>query len=88
MKKRDIWMNIWQQELKAVIVRYDVAEFRSFYEKWKKRGYYELPLPENDCVLEIAMRKMACGLKGLSEEEKEKARAWLKERGLRTDLGE
>lgn len=35
MKKRDIWMNIWQQELKAVIVRYDVAEFRSFYEKWK-----------------------------------------------------
>lgn len=75
------WIKIWLRERDEVTKTYDVEAFKVFYRKWKARGLYQLPLPENDEVIERTMRKMVCNMKSATEEEKAEALEWLKARG-------
>lgn len=75
----------WQQELTKAIREMDVCKFRRFYRKWQLLGIYDKPLPENNMVIEISLRKMAVNKKGIPEEERETARAWLKAHGCSED---
>ena len=42
---------------------------------------YEAPLPENDAVIEIAMRKMALEIKSMPQDVKDRAGMWLDDHG-------
>lgn len=72
---------IWKAERDKAIKSQDVDTFKAFYNKWKKRGFYELELP-NDIVLEITLRKMLYNLKGATPQEKATAAKWLTEHGF------
>ncbi len=76
---------IWKAERNKAIKSQDVDTFKAFYNKWKKRGFYELELP-NDMVLEITLRKMLYNLKDATPQEKANAAKWLQERGLSTEM--
>lgn len=76
---------IWKKERDLAIKSQDLNTFKTFYEKWKKRGFYEFDLPA-DIVVEISMRKMLYNLKSATEQEKADAAKWLQERGLSTDM--
>lgn len=76
---------IWKAERDKAIKSQDVDTFKAFYNKWKKRGFYELQLP-NDIVLEITLRKMLYNLKSATTQEKADAAKWLQERGLSTEM--
>lgn len=65
---------------------YDVATFRVFYKKWMLKGAYVLPLPSNDRVIEIMMRKMVYYAKTSTVAERIEAKRWLEERGCTTEL--
>lgn len=83
-KKR--WIAIWKAERDEVIKTYDVEQFREFYKKWQARGLYEMPLPANDSLIEITMRKMVCHLENATKEEKAEAERWLTEHGCSTEM--
>ena len=53
----------FNKERDEVAKSYDVQKFRKFYAKWTFKGAYDRPLPGNDRVIEIAMRKMVYHLK-------------------------
>ena len=57
----------------------DLDKFKAFYEKWKKKGCYRLPLPSDE-ILERSMRIMILDIKSSTEEEKAAATEWLEER--------
>lgn len=65
---------------------YDVATFREFYTKWMLKGAYVLPLPSNDRVIEITMRKMVYHANSSTVAERLEAKRWLEERGCTTEL--
>lgn len=65
---------------------YDVAIFRKFYTKWMLKGAYDLPLPSNDRVIEITMRKMVYHARSSTVAERLEAKKWLEERGCTTEL--
>ena len=65
---------------------YDVATFREFYQKWMLKGAYVLPLPLNDMVIEVTMRKMVYHTKSSTVAERLEAKKWLEERGCTTEL--
>lgn len=48
----------FNKERDEAVKSYDVQKFREFYLKWTFKGAYTLPLPTNDKVIEVAMRKM------------------------------
>ena len=58
----------------------DLENFKAFYEKYKKRRLYKLPLP-SDKALEVALREMLCYTESATNEEKAGAYKWLVERG-------
>lgn len=58
----------------------DLESFKAFYEKYKKRGLYKLPLPSDE-VLEISIRKMLLNTASATIEEYAEAYKWLIERG-------
>ena len=58
----------------------DLENFKAFYEKYKKRGLYKLPLPPDE-ALEISVREMLCYTASATNEEKAEAYKWLIERG-------
>lgn len=64
----------------------DVQKFKEFYWKWYKKGYVDVHLPKNDRVIEVAMRKMICEAPNVQDEEKEKAKKWLIDRGFKTNI--
>lgn len=72
----------WVKERDEVTLSYDVERFRAFYEKWKALGVYELDLPDNDFVVEVAMRNMVGMMASATPEQKEDAKQWLLERGF------
>lgn len=72
----------WVKERDEVVLSYDVERFRAFYEKWKALGVYELDLPDNDFVVEVAMRNMVGMMASATPEQKEDAKQWLLERGF------
>ena len=80
------WIKLWRDELETVIQSCDVNKFREFYKKWQLRGFYEEPLPTNDKVIEIMMRKMIYHSQRSNKELKEAAEKWLLDRGCSTDL--
>lgn len=84
IKTKDL-LPIWRKERDAAIFSFDVDTFRAFYEKWKRRGFYDIDLPEKgikgDWVLEITMRKMVLGLADPPEDIKKQAEEWLIQRG-------
>ena len=63
------------------MLSYDVERFKEFYRKWQKKGIYEKPLPTNDYVIELAMRKAVCIMKSATDEQKKEAIEWLYEHG-------
>lgn len=74
------WIKLWKEERNEVIRSLNIEKAKAFYEKWTKRGVYDVPLP-SDRVLEISLYKMLYNLKSATEEEKAKAKEWLEERG-------
>lgn len=70
----------FNKERDAAILSYDVEKFKEFYNKYKAKGYYSIPLPPDE-FLEITLRKMACEITSFTEEQREEARQWLRERG-------
>ena len=70
----------WLKERDEAIYTFDVEKFKAFYIKWMKRGVYQEPLPCDD-VIEIAMRKMVCGLAHPDPAKLKEAVDWLTERG-------
>ena len=85
MNKKTIMM--WQTERDAAVRSYDVETFKAFYRKWLKLGMYDRPLPKDDMVIEITMRKMMFHMSSASRDEKEEAKRWLLERGFDTQIG-
>ena len=77
---------MWMKERDEAVISYDVDRFRKFYEKWRKIGMYSVPLPKNDLVVKITMRKMVYHITAFSKEQREEAAKWLKDRGMSTDL--
>lgn len=79
------WKDIWIKERDEAVRTQDVEQFKAFYKKWTKRGFYRNGLP-SDGVIEISLRKMLYHLADATEEEKAEAEKWLTERGYSTDL--
>lgn len=67
---------------------YDVKKFRQFVFKWTILGAAFTPLPSDDHVVEIIMRKMVYNMKSATKEERQEAKKWLKEHGCTTKLCE
>jgi len=81
------WIRLWKEERDKVMKTYDVELFKKFYEKWRKRGVYQMDLPQ-DNIIEISMRKCVYAMDNTTKEEREEARAWLAERGYKAELPE
>lgn len=73
------------KERDAAVRTLDIETFKKFYERWREKGVYEIPLP-SDGILEIAIRKAAVHSTNLTEEERQKAAKWLTERGYSTEI--
>lgn len=76
----------WMEERDRVAKTYNVEQFKKFYEKWSKRGLYQISLPKNDKVIEITMRKMVYHMQSSTPEEKKEAEEWLMNHGCTTEL--
>lgn len=78
-------MELWKKERDEVIKTLDVKKFKAFYGKWKLKGFYNGPLP-NDAVIEILLHKMLYNIKSATDEEKSKAKEWLESKGYSTEM--
>lgn len=76
----------WQKERDTAIKSLDVKTFREFWDRWVKRGFYVDPLPDNDQIVEITLRKLLSHLATASDQEREEAKKWLNDRGFNTSL--
>ena len=76
----------WKSELDSVLLTHDVDEFKTFYQKWKLLGVYELPMPKSDQIIRASMEKMVCNMTNFPEYEKQKASEWLIANGFTTEL--
>lgn len=74
----------WMAERDKAIKTLDVEKFRAFYREWMDRGIYQWPLPRDDKIIEISLRKMLYNLQSATEEEKAEAERWLTEHGCDT----
>lgn len=79
-------LDIFVLERDKAVKSLNVVEFRKFYARWYKRGIYHLPLPLNDKIIEISMRKMMLMIKSASDQEREEAKRWLLEKGYDTEI--
>lgn len=84
MNKKE-WLRIWLKERDDVIRTQDVEKFKAFYQKWKDRGLYHIPIPADE-VIEIALRKSLYHLASATDEEKAYAEKWLKDHGSSVKL--
>lgn len=66
---------------------YDVQKFRDFFVKWTFKGAYDMPLPTNDKVIEVMMRKCVYHMKSSTIKERLEAKRWLEDHGCTTELG-
>lgn len=74
----------WRKERNKAAKSYDIDKFRAFYEKWANKGFYQIPLPSNDRVIEITMRKIVYNIQSSTLQEKRDAKAWLLAHGCDT----
>lgn len=79
-------LDIFVLERDKAVKSLNVNEFREFYLRWYKRGIYHLPLPLNDKIIEISMRKMIIYMRSASDQEREEAKRWLLEKGYDTEI--
>lgn len=79
-------LDIFVLERDKAVKSLNVNEFREFYLRWYKRGIYHLPLPLNDKIIEISMRKMIIYMRSSSDQEREEAKRWLLEKGYDTEI--
>lgn len=84
MNKRLI--SLFVKERDAACKSCDVRTFRMFYQKWMHMGVYRIPLPSDDRVIEILMRKCLYHTASATPEEKQLAKEWLTAHGCDTDL--
>lgn len=80
--KEPMDINAWRQERDAVAKTYDLDKYKRFYEKWTKKGLYNLELPP-DHILEVSLRYMVLNMESATEQEKEEARWWLARKGIK-----
>lgn len=73
----------WRADRDAAIRSLDVNKVKAFFNKYST-GEDLSP----DVVLEITMRKMLYNSYGVPLEERQRAAAWLKERGYTTECDE
>lgn len=74
----------WRKERNKAAKSYDIDKFRAFYKKWTDRGFYRMPLPSNDRVIEITMRKIVYNIQSSTLQEKRDAKEWLLAHGCDT----
>lgn len=79
-------INKYNKERDEAVASMDVAKFRKFYNKWYDAGFYDYPLPINDRVIEITMRKMAVNITTIPDSVRDEAKAWLLSRGMGVEL--
>ena len=75
----------WMKERDEAALSFDVNKFKKFYIKWRVEGIYTRPLPEDDFVIEIAMRQMVLGMANPPKDKVAEAKAWLKAHGFSTN---
>lgn len=76
----------WMKERDEACISYDVNKFRKFYTKWLVAGMYGKPLPKDDKVIEITMRKMVYHITNFTYDQRKEAEKWLLEHGCDTRL--
>lgn len=82
MNKRDkMLLKEFVKERDEAILSFDLNVFKSFYFKWKARGFYDIDLPKDEHIIEISMRKMVFGMKNPPKWAVKEAASWLIERG-------
>ena len=79
------YMAIWKKELKEAVKDFNIDRFKAFYEKWYKRGIYDMPFPDNDKIAEATMRYIVISSDIFSFGDKVKAKEWLREHGFSED---
>lgn len=78
-------MELWKKERDEAIKTLDVKKFKAFHRKWKLKGFYNGPLP-NDAVIEVSLYKMLYNIKSATDEEKSEAKEWLESKGFSTEM--
>ena len=78
-------IGLWRKERDEVVKTLDIKKFKEFYRKWKLKGFYNIPLPD-DAVIEISLHKMLYNINSATDEEKSKAKEWLESRGYSTEM--
>lgn len=73
-------MSKYQDELKAVLLTYDMDKIKTFMRKYNKNT------PENSLVFWAGVHKGICNLPNCTDEEKEFSRNWLKEHGFKENI--
>ena len=73
-------MSKYQDELKAVLLTYDMDKIKTFMRKYNKNS------PENSLVFWAGVHKGICNLPNCTDEEKEFSRNWLKEHGFKENI--
>ncbi len=79
-------IKMFVKERDAALKSEDVMIFRKFYQKWLYMGIYEMPLPADDYVIEITIRKCLYHAASATAEEKQRAEEWLKAHGCEVDF--
>ena len=70
----------WVKERTAMLNKYSVEELKKFAEK------YDLGIPKDEEVLEIALRKMCIADTKVFPAVKKKAKEWLQKNGYREEI--
>ena len=73
----------WMKERDEAVLSFDVEKFKAFFHKWTIKGFYSMPLP--DVLADVTMYQCVLALAKATEEEKERARAWLREHHFNDD---
>lgn len=73
-------MSKYQDELKAVLLTYDMDKIKTFMRKYNKNT------PENSLVFWAGVHKGICNLPNSTDKEKEFSRNWLKEHGFKENI--
>ena len=73
-------MSKYQDELKAVLLTYDMDKIKTFMRKYNKNT------PENSLVFWEGVHKGICNLPNCTDKEKELSRNWLKEHGFKENI--
>ena len=68
----------WIKERDEACKSFDIEKFKEFYNKWRLKGFYNMPLP-SDNIVETTMRKVVCNINNATAEEKAEAEKWLRE---------